>query len=129
MMPQNITSYGATRSSDHHHTSWSSHHAQRSTSWLNGVIGGGCHANATCSADVTPLPSSLAASLPHPLNGMVLPVDEVKGARPASSVSIDGVTGLDRVTQNCKANQSWPRRRLKKKRTIRRRQNTKPEMR
>lgn len=129
MMPQNVTSYGAARSSVHHHTIWASHHKPRSTSWLDGVIAAGCQATTTCSTDVTPLRPSLTASLPHPPNGMTLPVDEVKGAKPAGSVSINDATGLDSVTKHYKVNQRCPRRHLKKNRTIRRRQNTKQEMR
>lgn len=129
MMPQNVSSYGAARSSVNHRTRWSSHHEPRSTSWLNGVIGAGCHATATCSTDVTPLRPSLTASLPRALNSMALPVDGIKDAQPAGSVLINGLAGLDTVTKNCKANQSCPKRHLKKNRTLRRRQNTKPEMR
>lgn len=124
-MPQNIRSYGATRSSIDHHTGWSSHHQPRSASWQNGIIGAGCQATVTCSADVPrPCPSP-TTSPQHLVNGMALPVEGVKSARTARSAAADGGTLLDPVTKNCKANQSFPRWWLKKNRTARkRRQNS-----
>lgn len=120
-MPQNVTSYGGTRSSVHQHTSRSSHHGPRSTGWLNGVVRTGCQATAARSADVTARHASLTATLPRPLNAMASPADGVKSARPAAGVSMNGVTGPKGVTKNSKANQSRPKRRFKENGTKRRR--------
>ncbi|XP_075899416.1 uncharacterized protein LOC142899606 isoform X3 [Nelusetta ayraudi] len=120
-MPQNVTSYGGTRSSVHQHTSRSSHHGPRSTGWLNGVVRTGCQATAARSADVTARHASLTATLPRPLNAMASPADGVKSARPAAGVSMNGVTGPEGVTKNSKANQSRPKRRFKENGTKRRR--------
>lgn len=130
MMPQNVTSYGGTRSSVRHHASRSSHHGPRSTGWLNGVVCTGCQATAASSADVTARHAPLTATLPRPLNGMASPADGVKSARPAGGLPINGVTGPEGVTKNSKANQSRPKRRFKENGTKRRRmKNPTPAMR
>lgn len=130
MMPQNVTSYGGTRSSVHQHTSRSSRHGPRSTGWLNGVVRTGCQATAARSADVTARHASLTATLPRPLNAMASPADGVKSAQPAAGVSMNGVTGPEGVTKNSKANQSRPKWRFKENGTKRRRmKNPTPAMR